>query len=247
MTTSTPIKVFGYGPLDEFTDLSPFVTKVEGVLNLAGVPYEKRLGNPRKAPRGTLPFVRHGDRTLPESQAILEYLAAEGIADLDAGLSADERAEATLVRSVCEGDLYYILVDIRWHREEGWRTYRSAVEAMLRAVGVPKLMMPAILRSARRGAVERVKQQGTGKREVAENVAHARALLAGLEHLVARHEGPWWFGAQPSSVDAVAHAFVGATLLPHPGNPLRDALEGYPRLRAWYEHAHARLRRVNGA
>ena len=71
------IRLYGFGTLSPLLDLSPFVAKLEAYLHLAGVEFEKRAGDIRKAPRGKLPFIRHGEEVVTDSQGVIDYLREE--------------------------------------------------------------------------------------------------------------------------------------------------------------------------
>jgi glutathione S-transferase len=241
------IKLYGYAPLGELTDMSVFVAKVEAYLRLAGVAYEKRPGNPRSAPRGKLPFITHAGRSIPDSQRILEYLREQGIADLDAGLTPEQHTELFMLRSMLESDLYFVLVYFRWQDDVGWARYQPVLAEALRRAKVPGLLIPIVARSARKSAVAQLAAQGTGRRDRAENLAHAREIVAALAHLLDRRdrdEGPWWFGAKPSSADAIVHAFVGGCIATGLDNGLDELADDHPRLREWFEHAHTHVKRT---
>ncbi len=239
--SDAPIKLYGFAGHAGLLDLSPFVAKLEAYLRLAGVAYEKRLGNSRKAPRGKLPYIRHGEQTVSDSQRILEYLAAQGLADLDAQLDAEQRAEVFALRSMIENDLYFILVHTRWQTEAGWTIYREVFGELMRGAGVPGPLLGLVLRSARKSAVTQLVAQGTGRRDPDENLAHARAIFATLAQFCGRREGPFWFGDAPSSLDAILHAFVGGAIVPNEGLAIEGLAEPHPRLRAWFEHVDAQV------
>ena len=72
--------------------LSPFCTKLASYLQLAGVPHERRLGDPREAPRGKLPYVRWDGALLGDSQLIIERCQTELGDPLDGRLDAEAKA-----------------------------------------------------------------------------------------------------------------------------------------------------------
>lgn len=240
------IKLYGFAGFAGLPDLSPFVSKLEAYLRLAEVPYVKRSGDSRKAPRGKLPYIKHGDRTVTDSQRIIEYFAEQGIADLDAWLDADHRAELFALRSMFEVDLYFIVLHYRWQDETGWAHYREAIATVLRDAGVPGFLQGAVLRSIRKGPIAQAIAQGAGRRDSEENLAHVRHMFATLEQFLARREGPWWFGDKPSSADAIGYAFVGGAIVPKMGLGLETLADPHPRLRAWFEHVQAKVDAAGG-
>lgn len=235
------LTVVGFGGFADLLDVSPFVHKLEAHLRLADVPYDKRIGDVRKAPRQKLPFIELAGERVPDSQAALEHLAARGIADLDDWLDADQRADAHALRSMLELDLYFVVSYCRWVRDEGWASYRGAIGAAVAALGVPRFLIPIALRVARRGTLAQLDHQGVARRDAAEVEARGRAIVDTLERFAARSDGPWWFGARPSSLDAVVHAFVRGMTCPEIESPLRDALDRAPTLAARLDHASAAI------
>ena len=143
------LTIHGFGTLEGLLDLSPFVAKVEAYLRLAGVAYEKAPGNIRKAPRGKLPYLTHGDRTIADSALILDYLAEAGLASLDAELSREQGAELCALRSMLESDLYFLLLRLRWQNPQGWAAYRGPIGESIRTTGVPGPILPLVLRVVR--------------------------------------------------------------------------------------------------
>lgn len=235
------IKLYGFVGHAGMPDLSPFVAKLEAYLRLAEVPYEKCLGDSRKAPRGKLPYISHGGRKITDSQRIIEYLAEQGIADLDGWLDADQRAELFALRSMLEADFYFVIVYFRWQTETGWARFQKEIAEVLRLAGIPAFLHGFVLRSIRKGSIAQLLGQGAGRRDSDENLAHATQMFAALERFVARSEGPWWFGDKPSSADAIAWAFVAGAIKPKFGLPLETLAEPHPRLRAWFEHVDAKV------
>lgn len=236
------LQVYGFAKLGELPDLSPFVSKLEGYLRLAEVPYEKRAGDVRKAPRGKLPYIVHAGRTVADSQRIIEYLAEQGVCNLDDGLDDDQRAELFALRSMLETDLYFVILHFRWQLDAGWTHYREAIATVLRGAGLPGFLLGPILKSIRKNTIVQTIGQGTGRRDTDENLAHARAIFRVLANFLERRDGPWWFGDKLSSADAIVHAFVAATIVPKMGLPIESLADPHPKLREWFDRVHARVR-----
>lgn len=93
---------------------SPFVTKIELRLRLAGLPYQADVGSPREAPRGKIPYVEVKDtasnesHSLSDSTLVIKGLVENGlIDDINADLSPPERAEDLALRAMLEDKLYF--------------------------------------------------------------------------------------------------------------------------------------------
>lgn len=245
MSAAPPV-LHGYVPLGALPDISPFVTKVENYLALAGVAYAKRVSTPAKAPRGKLPYLEHAGEGIPDSAEILAYLARAGLAELDASLDDDQRAELSAMRSMLELELYFIVSYYRWQDEGGWSRYRPIIRELLGATGVPRLLQGPASAYLRRNEVAALHAQGVGRRDSAELLARARELFDTLERWLARRgdaRGPWWFGAQPSSADAIAHAFLAHAARSGLQSPLDTLIDERPALTRWFAHVESTLGR----
>ena len=237
--SSEQIRVYGSVPFGELRDMSPFVLKAEDHLRLAGLGYEKRVGDLRKAPRGKIPFIEHEGTRTTDSAQIIRYLADAGLADLDAGLDAEQRAERSALIALLELELYFI---ISWFRyQHGWELYRVCGAHYFRELGIPSFLTPLALNVVRRKFLRAIHDQGAGRREIQENNDRLAEIFDALEQFKSRHDGPFWFGERPTSVDATAHAFVAATVVPEFDFGHDKLLQGRERLHAWFDHVHAKL------
>ena len=212
--------------------ISPFCTKLETWLRMTGLAFEARGPGSRRAPKGKLPFVVLEDgQQLGDSQLILEHLTARQGVTLDAWLTPAQRATGRALRRMLEEATYFCLAYERWVLTEGWGIYRHAFRALLPPV--VREVGPGLIRRGMRKALH---AQGTGRHSAAE--VHAMGL-ADME-VVAQQLGtqPFLFGEQPSSVDAVAFAFVDGFLSVPIRSPAHDFVSAHPRLRDY----HARVR-----
>lgn len=110
---------------------SPFVVKLEARLRFAGVKYAAAGGSPMTAPRGKIPYVelRGGEASSPpwsvreeggeevaslgDSGLIIASLAEGGVLpDVNAGLSAQERAFDLALRALLEDKLIFYHVSL---------------------------------------------------------------------------------------------------------------------------------------
>lgn len=201
--------VYGSRPAWGTPDFSPFVIKLETWLRLAGLPYERRSGNPFRAPKGKIPYVEFDGRQLGDSQLIIEALTRRHGVTLDDGLSPAERATGHAVRRMLEEGLYFCTLRLRWLEEDGWVHQYAAFKVMVPAVVAP-LVLPMIRASVRRQAAA----QGSARHSREELVGMAVADLKAVETLLG--ERPYLLGDRPRGVDATLYAFLLA-IQAHPG------------------------------
>ncbi len=189
-------------------NLSPFCTKLETYLRMAGWAYESRPADFRRAPKGKIPYVTLDGELLGDSQLIIEELERRRGNTLDAHLTEMQRATGHVVRRTLEEALYFILAYHRWAEDSAWNVYRPVI-----GQGMPapvRLALPLI----RRGIRKSLRSQGTARHSAAEIAAMGVADLAALEVLLGEQE--FLFGSQPSTCDASAFASVeGIAAFPH--------------------------------
>ena len=88
------ITLYTFGPAFGLPDMSPFVTKAEMLLKLAGLDYRTDTHGFSKAPKGKLPYVADGDEIIADSTFIRWHLEKKYGIDFDSGLDAAQRATA---------------------------------------------------------------------------------------------------------------------------------------------------------
>jgi glutathione S-transferase len=215
------------------TSVSPFCTKLETWLRLAGLDYAAKAFNPRTSPKGKAPYVHLDGAYLADSQLVLERLTVERGVRLDAGLTEAERSRGHALRRMLEEGTYFALCYERWQREEGWATYRRAFRALfppgLRAV------LPTVIR---RDMLRALKAQGTGRHAYDVVQAMLRADMGALAAELG--DKAFLFGAAPCSFDAVAFAFVEGLAGFPVESEARTFVTSHPALSAYLERMRAR-------
>jgi glutathione S-transferase len=222
------IKLYGFGPGVGQPDLSPFVMKVMILLRMAGLPFEKidGIGGARKAPRGKLPYINDNGRIVSDSRLIKRYLSDAYGADFSGGYDKHTQMLGLLAERTLEESSYFIAVERRWIRPDGWAVMREVAFGTMPAP-VRLLVAPLV-----RGAIlKSLKGQGTARlsddennRLSAENSQAIASLLGGNAYLL---------GNRPCGADATVLAFaIAATARAFPG-PLRDAILSEPNLLAY--------------
>ena len=68
------LTVYKFGPAWGTPDISPFVVKLETYLRLAGIPYDTKPGDPRKAPKRKIPYIVDDGTVVGDSRFIVEHL-----------------------------------------------------------------------------------------------------------------------------------------------------------------------------
>ncbi|MET1256740.1 glutathione S-transferase family protein [Aliikangiella maris] len=202
------LTLYTFGSYLGMPDPSPFVLKVDAYLRLANIEFAVKpaLTNSRRAPKGKLPFIKDNNKTVADSQFILEYLESYYDVQLDAHLTDEQKATAYLITKSLDENLYFILVYSRWYCEKTWPQVK---QAFFGKFPFPiKQILPNV---ARKGVLKTLHNQGISR--------HSRNEI---EHITARSfqaladligEKPFIFGDKPCSLDATVYAFLAEFIL----------------------------------
>jgi glutathione S-transferase len=186
-TAHPPVKLFQFPRLFAVPNLSPFCCKLETWLRIARVPYEVvDTPDPRKAPKGKLPFIEDGGVRIADTSIIVDHLKKTRGVDPDAGLDASQRALALLVQRTLEEHYAFILAYTHLVRDEGLRHTNVRFDA------VPAVMRPLVAGMVRSRVKKLLWHQGIlrhSERDIFESALRDwRAVLAVMGHR------PFFFG-----------------------------------------------------
>jgi glutathione S-transferase len=185
---------FGFDP-------SPFVVKMQAYLSLAGLPFEMRRADLRKAPKGQLPYISDKGKVVADTRFIIDYLKSTYGDTLDGHLTPREKAELHAWQRMVEESLYWTLVYSRWIDDAGWRVFAPMVfdflPRPLRAI-VPPLIQRRVRRT--------LHGQGTVRHSRDEIYALGARDLDALATLLG--DRPYMMGDKPTSLDATATGWL---------------------------------------
>jgi glutathione S-transferase len=233
-TTRQPIKLFQFPRMFGIPNLSPFCCKLETWLRIARIPYEVvDTPDPRKGPKGKLPFVEDGGVRIADSSRIIDHLVTTRGIDPDARLDAGQRAIALLVQRTLEEHYAFVLAYTHLLRGEGFRHTRTRFDS------VPAVVRPLVSRVVQGRIRDLLWTQGILRHSDEEIVESAlrdwRAVLAVMS------DGPFFFGDEPTSVDAIVFGMLATTVLTPIESPIRDFLRSQPGCVAYAERMRARF------
>ena len=198
------IRLFEIPPAGGLPSASPFCVKLEAYMRMAGLAYESvLLANPAKAPKGKLPYIEDGPKTVADSGLIIEYLKKEYGDPLDEKLTAGQWSVAHAFRRLLEESLYFAIVYSRWIDPVGWAVLKPELVRMLPPVA--RWFVPGLARSSVRKSLH---QQGIARHAPDEVYALGDADLSAIATFLA--DKPYMMGDSPTSLDASAYGMIAS-------------------------------------
>ncbi|WP_316169556.1 MULTISPECIES: glutathione S-transferase family protein [unclassified Bradyrhizobium] len=226
------ITLFGLGAGFGLPEISPFVTKTEVQLKMAGLAFRKQRAMPPASPKGQLPFIDDGGELIADSTFIRAHVERKYGFDFDHGLDVRARAQAWGFERMIEHHLYFALVGARWvdpvNFAKGPAHFFDGVPADKRE----KLREDAQFRVAENYLIS-----GLGRHAPDEDVDLAARSLRALS--VQLGDRPYLMGDRPCGTDATAFAVVAGILTPFFESELRRRTESFGNLVAYAERMMA--------
>jgi glutathione S-transferase len=229
-----PIKLFQFPRRFAIPNLSPFCCKLETWLRIAQVPYEVvDTPDPRKGPKGKLPFIEDAGVRIADSSLIVDHLMRTRGVDPDRRLDASQRAIALLVQRTLEEHYAFVLAYTHLVRKEGLQHTRARFNS------VPAIARPLVGYIVRRRIKKILWQQGILRHSHHDIVESAlrdwRAVLTVMG------EEPFFFGDEPTGIDAVVFGALATSVFTPIESPIRDFLRSQPGLVSYAERMRARF------
>ena len=208
------IILYGGGPNFGLPEISPYVTKTEVQLKMAGLGYRKERATPMDSPKGQVPFIVDGDDRIADSTFIRAYIEWKYCVDLDKGLDDGERAQAWAIERMMENHFGF-------------------------AVGYTRFLIPE---NFAKGPAHFVDYAPEGQREQLREDLLTRVKANFLANGILRHtaeeiewlgmrsldalsnllgDKPYVMGGKPTAVDAISFAMLAGLLTPFFNSDLR--------------------------
>lgn len=223
------IKLYTFPAAFGLRNVSPFCLKVEMALAWLEIPFEiLETPDPRKGPKGKLPFVEIDGEIISDSELILHRLDEMTNGRLYGELTEKQKAQGYAFTRLAEDHLYWILVASRW-LDKSW--FENIKEGFFGAA-------PAVLRSAVSGIAQRKVRQtydlhGLGRHNLKEQEEFARRDLAAISDAVSTQL--FIVGNTVTAFDFTVASMLAGMLDNTPPTWLTKVAEEYPALREYAE------------
>lgn len=222
------ITLYGFGAGFGLPEISPFVTKTEVQLKMAGLPYRKERAMPPASPKGQLPFIEDEGEKVADSTFIRAHIERKYGFDLDAGLARETRAQAWAFERMIEHHVYWALVGARWVDPENFAKGPSHFFD-----GAPDDRREQLRENAQFRVAENYLLSGLGRHAPDEDVDLALRSILALSVQLA--DKPYLMGDKPAGVDATAFGVLGGILTPFFSSKLRREVAAFDNITAYVD------------
>lgn len=224
------ITLYGLGEGFGLPEISPYVTKTEVQLKMAGLGYVKALASPDQSPKGQMPFIEADGTKVADSTFIRVFLERTYGLDFDEGLDAAQRAQAWAIERMMENHFGWTLATERWLCP---RNFAKGPAHFFD--GAPDNVREMVLDEVRRN----VRAVGIGRHTDLEIVALAVNSLAAVSAILG--DKPYLFGARPCGADATVFGMLAGILTPFFEGEIRRRAEGFGNLVAYVDRLMAQF------
>jgi glutathione S-transferase len=222
------IILYGLGAGFGLPEISPFVTKTEIQLKMAGLPYRKQPAMPPASPKGQLPYIDDDGEKIADSTFIRAHIERKYGVDFDEGLNPLQRAQAWALERMIEHHLYSALVGARWTDPEN---FAKGPAHFFDAA--PEHLRDKVREDAQWRVAENYRLSGLGRHLPDEAIdLVARSLLA---LSLCLGESSYLMGQRPCGTDATAFAVIAGILTPFFDSPLRRRVQQFANLNAYVD------------
>src|SRR6201984_2865789 len=215
------ITLYGFGTGFGLPEISPFVTKTEVQLKMAGLAYRKERAMPPASPKGQLPFIEDEGENVAHPPFIRPRIERKYGFDFDAGLAREMRAQAWAFERMIEHHVYWALVGARWVDDANFAKGPAHFFD-----GPPEHMREKLRKDSQFRVAENYLLSGLGRHAPDEDVDLAVRSLFALS--VQLGDKPYLMGDTPCGADATAFCALTGILTPFFTSALRERTEHFP-------------------
>lgn len=218
------ISLYQFPSILGLPNASPFCLKIETYLRMIDLPYELHyVRDPRKSPRGKLPFIKVEKTVIADSALIIDYLKSKFGDVLDKNLDKEQKAESLFIEQTFSEHLYWLMVYLRWQDDAQWPYIRKAYFGKL-----PRFTQFFITRLVRNKTKKMLYLQGTGRFSKEEILQKGYKTLDALAIFLA--EKKYFHGDELTTIDATAFAFLANIVWQPYDEPLKIHLRKHKNI-----------------
>ena len=224
------LKLHKFVPKFGTRDASPFCLRLMTYLKLAKIEHSiHEIMDPRKGPKGKVPYIVDGDVSMGDSELIIEYLKEKHGDPLAQGLSDNDKAIAHSITIMLTERFYWAaMIHPRWvlsdHHPLMVETWFSMIPGILRGFITKK-----VFKDVKKAS----EAHGIGRHSTEDIYKMALRDVKSIETLLGDKD--FVLDEQVREVDATVYAFLNSAITKPFVTPVSDYIESRPALMAYIE------------
>ena len=221
------IELYTLGGAFGMRSVSPFCLKLEMLLAHLELDYSLVIEpDPRKAPKGKMPWAKIDGEIFADSEIIIEVIDRRTDGLVYAGLTPQERAYGLGLVRLAEEHLYWLMAAARWLDDDWWPNVKRDFMKV-----IPAVIRTPISSLIRRRMKQTVMLQGLGAHTPEEQLGFARRDLAALQDAIS--ESRFLFGDKISVFDMGIAAILAGIYDNQPATRLTYIANEFLALKAY--------------
>jgi glutathione S-transferase len=223
------LTVFTFSPAWGLPSSGPFALKLLKWLDLAGIAYTQLFeDNTARGPKGKNPWIEFDGERIGDTEIIIAALGRRHGFDLEADLSATERAHSHTLRRMLEEHLHMVLEWELFVHPEG-----AAEVGRMASASLPPLVAGTVASMLRRHFRQQLHARGIARHSDAVIAGKGKADIDALEALLG--DRPFLLGEKLSMADVSAYGLLGPMAKWPMRTPVADDIKSRPALIAYLE------------
>lgn len=226
--------LYGWGPMFGAPGPSPFVMKTDIQLQMLDVDFDRAIADLESVTKHKAPYVEDDGAIIEDSTFIRRYFEKKTGRSLDAPLSRDEHLTGWAFEKMLENHLTPIMAMERWLIEANF----NKGPAMFFA-DVPEAARQQVLDDVRAQISATMIGQGIGRHSREERMELANLDITSVSLFL--DEKDFFFGDEPTGVDAFAYAILASCGTDFFDTPLTGLVDKHANLRPYLARMEARF------
>lgn len=229
------IKLYTFPEAFGLRNVSPFCLKVEMALTWLDIDFDIVLeSDPRKSPKGKLPYIVVDGEVIADSELIFEYLDTRTEGGLYGALTEQEYALGMAYTRLVEDHLYWMLVASRWVDDSWFPNIKQGFFGYL-----PPVIRSVAAGIARKQVSKTYELHGLGKHTLQEQAGFARRDFRALSG--ALQQSDYLLGERMTVFDFSVASLLAGLCDNQPATWVTDIAAEFPTLRDYAERVQAEV------
>ena len=218
------IKLYQFPRAMGLINASSFCVKVETYFKMAGLDYEVvEMADPRKAPKGKLPYIEDDGVAIADSTFIIEHCKAKYGDTLNEGMPAQAVTVGHAFKRMLDENLYFVILYNRWVDPEFWPDTKEAFQPMF-----PPVIGGLLLEKLRKDMTKMLNGQGIARHSRDEVYAIGNNDLDAVSNFLG--DKPFFHGDKPRDTDAYVFGHIVQIIAAPQETPMKAHATSLPNL-----------------